>query len=188
MQERPCWGVSLTSICYLVVRKWAEFSYKATCTCSSLSGRFWKIIIVGLPLAYSDLNVQINWHGKDFQQLINGRRIVGIVIKICALLKTFLPILENRELLTHVIATKSICVKRYVQRANSARQFAVCKHTLKQILNLTLLIVTTSKHFVLACAIWHMPIHACAKVTTSYPGSLLLGTNTVDRDFMFRRG
>ncbi len=49
-----------------------------------------------------------------------------------------------------------------LQRAKSARQIAVCKHTLKQIS--TLLIITTSKHFVLACAICHMPIHACAKV------------------------
>ncbi len=49
---------------------------------------------------------------KDIQQLINGRRIVGIVIKICALLQIFLPILENRELLTHVIATKSMTQMR----------------------------------------------------------------------------
>ena len=33
---------------------------------------------------------------------------MGIVIKICALLQIFLPILENRELLEHVIATKSM--------------------------------------------------------------------------------
>ena len=39
-------------------------------------------------------------------------RIVGIVIKICALLQIFLPILENRELLTHMIATKSMTQMR----------------------------------------------------------------------------
>ena len=33
---------------------------------------------------------------------------MGIVTKICALLQTFLPILENRELLTYVMATKSM--------------------------------------------------------------------------------
>ena len=43
---------------------------------------------------------------------INGRRIVGIVIKICALLQIFLPILEDGELLTHVIATKSMTQMR----------------------------------------------------------------------------
>ncbi len=37
---------------------------------------------------------------------------MGIVIKICALLQIFLPILENRELLTHVIATKSMTQMR----------------------------------------------------------------------------
>ena len=36
---------------------------------------------------------------KDFQQLNNGRKIVGIVIKICALLQIFLSIHENHELL-----------------------------------------------------------------------------------------
>ena len=84
---------------------------------------------------------------------MNGRRIVGIEIKICALLQIFLPIFDNRELLTHVIATKYDTDKRYVydnlvQRAKSARQITVCIHTLKQIL--TLLIITTSTHFVLA--------------------------------------
>ena len=54
---------------------------------------------------------------KDIQQLINGRRIVGIVIKICALLQIFLPILENGELLTHVIATKSMTQMRDMSMA-----------------------------------------------------------------------
>ncbi len=49
-------------------------------------------------------------------------------------------------------------IDNLLQRAKSARQIAVCKHTFKQIL--TLLIITASKHFVLACAICHMPIHA----------------------------
>ena len=88
--------------------------------------------------------------------------------KICALLQIFLPIPENRELPTHVIVTKSMTQMRdmsmtiYLQRAKPARQIAVCKHALRQIL--TLLIITTSKHFVLVCAICHMPIHACAKL------------------------
>ena len=44
-----------------VVREWAQFSYKAMFTCSFLSGRFLKIIIiVGPSLTYSDLDVQIN--------------------------------------------------------------------------------------------------------------------------------
>ncbi len=33
---------------------------------------------------------------------------MGIVIKICILLQIFLPILENREWLTQVLATKSM--------------------------------------------------------------------------------
>ena len=49
---------------------------------------------------------------KDIQQLINRRRIMRIVIKICALLQIFLPIHENRELLTHVIVTKSMTQMR----------------------------------------------------------------------------
>ncbi len=107
---------------------------------------------------------------------------MGIVIKICALLQIFLPILENGELLAHVIATKSMTqmhvYDNLLQRAKSARQIAVCEHTLKQIL--TLLIITTSKHFVLGyaiCVICHMPIHSCAKVLYRYC-----------RDFMFRQG
>ncbi len=43
---------------------------------------------------------------------------MGIVIKICALLQIFLPILENRELSTQVLATKSIRI--YYSEQNRA--------------------------------------------------------------------
>ncbi len=72
---------------------------------------------------------------------------MGIVIKICTLLQIFLPILENRELLTHVIATKSMTQMRdmsvtiyrpdKIGQTKSARQIAVCKYIyLKANLNL----------------------------------------------------
>ena len=43
---------------------------------------------------------------------------MGIVIKICALLQIFLPILENRELLAQSLATKSIRI--YYSEQNRA--------------------------------------------------------------------
>ena len=52
---------------------------------------------------------------KDFQQLNNASKIVGIVIEICALLQIFLPILENRELLTQVLATESMTIYKSEQ-------------------------------------------------------------------------
>ncbi len=78
---------------------------------------------------------------KDIQQLINGRRIVGIVITSRALLQIFLPILESRELLTHVIATKSMTQMKdmsmtiyYSEQNRPDIQIAVGKHNFKQIL------------------------------------------------------
>ena len=55
---------------------------------------------------YRDLSVA----RRSMDELNNGRKIVGIVIKICALLQIFLPILENRELLTQVLAPKFMTI------------------------------------------------------------------------------
>ena len=61
--------------------------------------------------------------------------MVGIVIKICALLQIFFPILEKRELLTQVLATKSMTIY-YSEHAKSARQMAVCKCSFKFLVDL----------------------------------------------------
>ncbi len=56
------------------------------------------------------INSFLRVNSKDFQQLNNGRKIVGIVINICSPLQIFLPILQDRELLTQVLAKESKAV------------------------------------------------------------------------------
>ncbi len=160
------------------MREWAEFSHKAVFYMQLFVGPFlksnnncWPFFDVQRFERSNKLTVHSVYlfvtiafcvrTAKDSQQLINGRIIVGIVIKICVMLQIFLPTLENRELLMHVIATKSMTQMRdmsmtiYYSEQNRPDKSAMCKHSLKQIL--TLLIITTSKHFVLACALCNMP-------------------------------
>lgn len=71
-------------------------------------------------------NVQVIYNMK----YINGRKTSWIVLWICALLESFLPIFFKFWVADATANDQTYLV--FLQKKNSARQIAVCVHSLKQ--------------------------------------------------------
>jgi hypothetical protein len=102
----------------------------------NLLGRFWKII-VGLSSTYSDLNVQVKQSTQPICNIIfcvqrifnNGRKIVGIVIKVCVCYRFFFRFLR---ILRRDASAREKIYDNLLQEAKSARQIHVCKRSFGQ--------------------------------------------------------